>query len=73
MTNTRITDVEILEQRYPVRLIQFSLRENSGGKGKYNGGNGVIREFLFEKKLTVGILSERRVYSPYGLYGIYLL
>ncbi|KAL9648535.1 hypothetical protein ABK040_012649 [Willaertia magna] len=69
MTNTRITDVEILEKRYPLLLKQFSIRENSGGKGKFKGGNGVIREFEFLEKLRVGILSERRVFAPFGLKG----
>jgi 5-oxoprolinase (ATP-hydrolysing) len=49
MTNTRITDVEILERRYPVIVRQFSIRKESGGKGKYNGGDGVIRELEFRK------------------------
>eukprot|EP01080_Neovahlkampfia_damariscottae_P008929 gene8929-878_t len=69
MTNTRITDVEIMEKRYPVMITQFSLRHGSGGKGKFKGGDGVIREFYFLKPLFVGILSERRVYSPFGLEG----
>jgi len=69
MTNTRITDVEIMEKRYPVLIEQFSLRENSGGKGKFNGGDGVIRVFKFLDNLEVGILSERRVFAPYGLHG----
>ncbi|MDH3349649.1 MAG: hydantoinase B/oxoprolinase family protein, partial [Desulfobulbaceae bacterium] len=69
MTNTRITDPEILEQRYPVMLKQFSLRSNSGGKGHFNGGDGVIREVEFLEDLHIAILSERRVYSPYGMQG----
>jgi 5-oxoprolinase (ATP-hydrolysing) len=69
MTNTRITDVEILEKRYPILLRQFAIRPNSGGKGKYRGGNGVIREFEFLEPLDVGILSERRVFAPFGLQG----
>lgn len=69
MTNTRITDVEVMERRYPVLVREFSVRENSGGKGKYRGGNGVIREIEFRKNLTVGILSERRSLSPRGLNG----
>ncbi|MEK9628686.1 MAG: hydantoinase B/oxoprolinase family protein [Nitrospinota bacterium] len=69
MTNTRITDPEVLEKRYPVLLREFSLRKNSGGKGKYNGGNGLIREIEFLEPLTVTILSERREFSPYGLNG----
>jgi 5-oxoprolinase (ATP-hydrolysing) len=70
MTNTRITDPEILEVRHPaVRLETFTLRRNSGGKGEYFGGDGVIRELRFLKPATVSIISERRVYSPYGAKG----
>jgi N-methylhydantoinase B/oxoprolinase/acetone carboxylase alpha subunit len=70
MTNTRITDPEILEHRYPdVRLERFMLRKGSGGKGFYPGGNGVIRELKFSKPATVTIISERRNYEPYGMNG----
>ena len=69
MTNTRITDPEILERRYPVLLKEFSLCPNSGGRGQYRGGDGVIRELQFCKPLTVSILSERRAFAPYGLNG----
>ena len=70
MTNTRITDPEILEERFPVILRQFSLRKNTGGKGDFIGGDGVIREIEFCKQLTLSILSERRgKYAPYGLNG----
>jgi 5-oxoprolinase (ATP-hydrolysing) len=70
MTNTRITDPEVLEQRYPVVLRQFSLRTGSGGAGKYRGGDGVVREIEFLKPgIQVGILSERRAFQPYGLEG----
>jgi 5-oxoprolinase (ATP-hydrolysing) len=70
MTNTRITDPEILEMRYPVVLREFNYREFSGGDGKYCGGNGVIREVEFLKDdITVGLLSERRATNPYGLKG----
>jgi 5-oxoprolinase (ATP-hydrolysing) len=69
MTNTRITDVEIMERRYPVMIETFSYRQNSGGKGFYSGGDGLIRKFLFLKDLGVSILSERRVYSPNGIEG----
>ncbi len=69
MTNTRITDPEILERRYPVLLREFSIRKGSGGKGKYNGGDGLIREIEFLEPLNVAILSERRVFPPYGLSG----
>ena len=70
MTNTRITDPEVLEQRYPVMLCKFTLREGSGGEGKYRGGDGVIREIEFLKEgIQVGILSERRAFQPYGMAG----
>jgi len=69
MTNTRITDPEILESRCPVLLREFSIRKNSGGEGEFRGGDGLVREMEFLKALTVSILSERRVYSPYGLKG----
>lgn len=69
MTNTRITDPEILERRYPVLLHEFSIRKNSGGAGKFQGGNGLIREMEFLQPLHVTILSERRVFAPYGLEG----
>lgn len=69
MTNTRITDVEIMERRYPVLIRRFELRANSGGKGKWHGGDGVIREIEFLDTLQVGILSERRALRPYGLEG----
>ena len=69
MTNTRITDPEILETRYPVILREFSIRKGSGGQGKFNGGDGLIRVFEFLDSLQVSILTERRVYAPYGLEG----
>ncbi|KAI9183556.1 hypothetical protein H9P43_004474 [Blastocladiella emersonii ATCC 22665] len=69
MTNTRITDPEILERRYPVVLRQFSLRKGSGGAGKWRGGDGVVRELEFTVPLQVSVLTERRVHSPYGLAG----
>jgi 5-oxoprolinase (ATP-hydrolysing) len=68
-TNTRITDPEILERRYPVLLRQFALRPHSGGRGKHHGGNGVIREIEPLRPLTMSILSERRVLHPYGMAG----
>ena len=69
MTNTRITDPEILERRYPVMLREFSIRKDSGGSGKFKGGNGLIREVEFLEPLNTAILSERRVHQPYGLNG----
>lgn len=69
MTNTRITDSEVFERRYPVLLREFSLREGSAGKGMHNGGEGVIRDIEFRIPVQVSILSERRVYHPYGMEG----
>ena len=69
MTNTRITDPEILERRYPVMLCEFSIRKNSGGSGKFKGGDGLVREIEFLEPLNAAILSERRVHRPYGLNG----
>lgn len=69
MTNTRITDPESLERRYPVVLRQFSFRDGSGGKGAYQGGDGVIRDVEFRIAMSASILSERRSFSPYGMQG----
>ena len=70
MTNTRITDPEIFEKRYPVYLREFSIREGSGGDGHFRGGDGVLRDIEFlEPGIQVSILSERRTYHPYGLRG----
>ncbi|WIA16218.1 hypothetical protein OEZ85_012930 [Tetradesmus obliquus] len=69
MTNTRITDPEILERRYPVVLRTFSLRPGSGGAGRFKGGDGVVREVEFLRPMTAGILSERRAVAPFGLAG----
>ncbi|XP_049939893.1 5-oxoprolinase [Schistocerca serialis cubense] len=69
MTNTRITDAEILERRYPVVLQKFCLREGSGGAGLHRGGDGVVRELLFRRPMTLSVLTERRVFAPYGMAG----
>lgn len=69
MTNTAITDPEILELRYPVRLRQFSIRQGSGGAGQWRGGNGVVREFEFLAPLTLSLLTQHRTNGPYGLHG----
>eukprot|EP00039_Didymoeca_costata_P007096 m.96244 g.96244 ORF g.96244 m.96244 type:complete len:1284 (-) comp13538_c0_seq1:326-4177(-) len=69
MTNTRITDPEILERHYPVILEQFMLRDGSGGDGKYRGGDGVIRRLRFRRPLTLSLLTERRSFRPFGLQG----
>ncbi|XP_070518965.1 5-oxoprolinase isoform X2 [Cardiocondyla obscurior] len=69
MTNTRITDPEILELRYPIILNRFSIRSGSGGKGTYIGGDGAIREMIFRAPMTLSVLTERRVYHPSGFNG----
>lgn len=70
MTNTRITDPEVLEIRFPaVRLEQFTLRKGSGGKGQWPGGDGVIRVFYFNQSQSVSLLTERRKESPFGIQG----
>ena len=69
MTNTRLTDAEVLEARYPVRVRRFGLRKNSGGAGKHPGGDGVLRELEFLAELEVSLLTQRRLTSPYGLEG----
>lgn len=96
MTNTRITDPEILESRsaggllgagrmcvcrcwrdmlrpdphrYPVILHRFELRPGSGGRGRFRGGDGVVRELLFREEAVLSVLTERRAFQPYGLHG----
>ena len=69
MTNSRLTDPEILELRFPVLLEEFSIRENSGGAGEHSGGNGVIRKILFREDITANLLSGRRTNQPFGLSG----
>jgi 5-oxoprolinase (ATP-hydrolysing) len=69
MTNTRITDAEVLEARCPVRVIEFGLRRGSGGRGRWRGGDGVVRELEFLRPMSVAILSERRARAPFGLAG----
>ncbi|XP_077214611.1 oxoprolinase 1 isoform X1 [Tasmannia lanceolata] len=69
MTNTRMTDPEIFEQRYPVILHKFGLREGSGGAGIHRGGDGLVREIEFRRPVVVSVLSERRVHAPRGLKG----
>jgi len=70
MTNTRMTDVELFEQRYPVRIRRFEIRRGSGGAGRHPGGAGILRELEFLQPMTVSILSQRRgPYPPAGLSG----
>ncbi|HVU20007.1 MAG TPA: hydantoinase B/oxoprolinase family protein [Rhizomicrobium sp.] len=69
MTNSRLTDPEILEMRYPVIVEQFGIRRGSGGAGAYRGGDGAIRRIRFREKMTAAILSTRRETAPFGLEG----
>lgn len=69
MTNTRITDPEVLESRYPVRLERFAIRRGSGGSGNWQGGDGVVRELAFLEPAEVAVLSQRRTRAPFGLAG----
>ena len=69
MTNTAITDPEVLEYRFPVRLHQFALRSGSGGEGRNRGGDGLVREVEFEEAMTVTLLTQRRASGPRGFAG----
>ena len=69
MTNSRLTDPEILETRYPVRLEEFSIRTGSGGAGLFPGGDGACRTLRFLENMEVSILSGRRRTRPEGLRG----
>ncbi len=69
MTNSRLTDPEILEWRFPVLLERFAIRQGSGGQGLHSGGNGVIRRIRFRAPMTAGILANHRQVAPFGLKG----
>jgi 5-oxoprolinase (ATP-hydrolysing) len=69
MTNSRLTDPEILEARYPVRVEHFGIRRGSGGEGRWRGGDGLIRDLLFLEPLTVALISGSRLEAPEGLAG----
>ena len=69
MTNTRMTDPEVLELRFPVRNEEFSIRRNSGGEGKYRGGDGAVRKLRFLEPMTATMLSSHREVRPFGLEG----
>ncbi|MDX1607245.1 MAG: hydantoinase B/oxoprolinase family protein, partial [Candidatus Competibacterales bacterium] len=69
MTNSRLTDPEVLEWRFPVRLDQFGIREGSGGAGRHRGGDGVVRQLRFLEPMTASILSGHRQVAPFGLEG----
>ncbi|QEI08874.1 5-oxoprolinase [Pigmentiphaga aceris] len=69
MTNSRLTDPEVLEFRYPVRLESYEIREGSGGAGRWQGGNGGTRRLRFLEPMTASILSNNRVFAPFGQEG----
>jgi len=69
MTNTRLTDPEVLEERYPVRVLRTEIRNESGGQGARRGGNGLIREIEFLEPVEVSLLTNRRTTAPFGLQG----
>ncbi|GGW65657.1 5-oxoprolinase [Streptomyces galilaeus] len=69
MTNSRLTDPEILEWRLPVRLDEFAVRHGSGGAGKWHGGDGAVRRIRFLEHMTVSTLSQHRRVPPYGMAG----
>ena len=69
MTNTAITDPEILEWRFPVRMERFGIRKNSGGQGGSTGGNGIVREMVFTEAVSLSLLTQNRTQGPYGLNG----
>ncbi len=69
MTNTRMTDPEVLETRFPVRVDEFSIREGSGGEGAFTGGNGIVRRLRFLEPMTVTVLSSHRKVPPHGAAG----
>src|SRR5207237_1581613 len=69
MTNSRLTDPEVLEWRFPVRLESFEIRPSSGGRGRWRGGNGAIRRVRFLEPMTAAILSGHRLVAPHGMAG----
>jgi 5-oxoprolinase (ATP-hydrolysing) len=69
MTNSRLTDPEVLESRFPVILEEFSIREASGGAGAHRGGDGIVRRVRFREAMTANILANRRRVAPFGLAG----
>jgi 5-oxoprolinase (ATP-hydrolysing) len=69
MTNSRLTDPEILEFRFPVRLDSYAIRAGSGGAGRWHGGNGGVRQLRFLEPMTAAILSNNRLHAPFGMAG----
>jgi 5-oxoprolinase (ATP-hydrolysing) len=69
MTNSRLTDPEVLETRFPVLLREFSIRHGSGGNGRYRGGDGLVRRIEFREAMTANVLANHRRIAPFGLEG----
>jgi 5-oxoprolinase (ATP-hydrolysing) len=69
MTNTRLTDPEVLESRFPVLIEEFAIRRGAGGAGARRGGDGAVRRIRFREAMTAAILSTRRETAPFGLCG----
>jgi 5-oxoprolinase (ATP-hydrolysing) len=69
MTNTRLTDPELLERRYPLRVLELSIRRESGGTGRFRGGDGLCRVLELRAPLQVAMIAERRARAPFGLAG----
>ncbi|HEX9809973.1 MAG TPA: hydantoinase B/oxoprolinase family protein, partial [Alphaproteobacteria bacterium] len=69
MTNSRLTDAEVLEWRYPVLIERFAIRRGSGGEGRWRGGDGVVRRIRFREAMAAAVLSNRRRTRPFGLCG----
>ncbi|MDQ3555820.1 MAG: hydantoinase B/oxoprolinase family protein, partial [Gemmatimonadota bacterium] len=69
MTNTRITDAEVMEARYPVRVERFAVRAGSGGAGRWLGGDGAVREVTFLEPMSLSLLTQHRTEGPYGMEG----
>jgi 5-oxoprolinase (ATP-hydrolysing) len=69
MTNSRLTDPEVLEFRFPVRLESYAIRQGSGGAGRWKGGDGGVRRVRFLEPMTAGILSNGRIHPAFGAAG----
>src|ERR1700759_2485661 len=69
MTNSRLTDPEVLELRFPVLIDLFQIKRGSGGLGRWSGGDGVVRRIRFREPMMVAILANNRVIAPFGLEG----
>jgi 5-oxoprolinase (ATP-hydrolysing) len=69
MTNSRLTDPEVLESRFPVRVEHFGVRRGSGGAGRWTGGDGAVRRIVFDEAMTVSVLAGHRRVAPYGMDG----